>query len=548
MKADYIKEIIKKYDKMPYDCILIDGTWGIGKTYAIKDALKERRNVCFVSLFGMKDVQQIFHETFYQLGLKDKNGIQKIISRLIDVIAVFSKKVGVAKGILESIIKEKELFFELTKTFQELHIIVIDDLERMNDSISMEEMFGIIDEIKRCNYVKVILVANTSEIRNKEVLKKYSEKVIDRIYQMTEHTDNIAWSKLNIDCGFINQFLKVHKVRNLRTLQKAQNLYNDVRLQLKNEYMDAFYDDIRLACYGIVVESTDGLYYRENEDTNNDPVSNVTFNLTNRLEFRIKNHYLRGVRISGNMVDIIQKYYENKAELNAEEVDGEYQIFLHAGDKANYYKSDEEIMLVLPKLAENIRTENNIGKLIKYADEYLIWSEHLELDTKQILTEYEQKIHDMIYAEVVNGKLDYLSYTIDIHIQSETNRNIINKLIQDIKIELVRLYVQYLSEETHGDLAYDYSYNLRSFMNNTYYKKAVSGNIDELYNKKSFPIDDVTETQYRTSYNIMNVMYMENRERFIQYCNELKKSCDHMARHRIDVLLKEITGEEQRGI
>lgn len=545
MKADYIKEIIKKYDKMPYDCILIDGTWGIGKTYAIKDALKERKNVCFVSLFGMKDVQQIFHETFYQLGLKDKNGIQKIISRLIDVVAVFSKKVGVAKGILESIIKEKELFFELTKTFQELHIIVIDDLERMNDSISMEEMFGIIDEIKRCNYVKVILVANTSEIRNKEVFEKYSEKVIDRIYQMTEHTDNIAWSKLNINCGFINQFLKVHKVRNLRTLQKAQNLYDDVRLQLKDEYMDAFYDEIRLACYGIVVESTDGLYYRENEDTNNDPVSNVTFNLTNRLEFRIKNHYLRGVRISGNMVDIIQKYYENKAEINAEEVDGEYQIFLHAGDKANYYKSDEEMKLVLPKLAENIRTENNIGKLIKYADEYLIWSEHLELDTKQILMEYEQKIHDMIYAEVVNGKLDYLSYTIDIHIQSETNRNIINKLIQDIKIELVRLYVQYLSEDTHGDLAYDYSYNLRNFMNNTYYKKAVSGNIDELYNKKSFPIDDVTETQYRTSYNIMNVMYMENRERFLQYCNELKKSCDHMARHRIDVLLKEITGEEQ---
>lgn len=545
MKADYIKEIIKKYDKMPYDCILIDGTWGIGKTYAIKDALKERKNVCFVSLFGMKDVQQIFHETFYQLGLKDKNGIQKIISRLIDVVALFSKKVGVAKGILESIIKEKELFFELTKTFQELHIIVIDDLERMNDSISMEEMFGIIDEIKRCNYVKVILVANTSEIRNKEVFEKYSEKVIDRIYQMTEHTDNIAWSKLNINCGFINQFLKVHKVRNLRTLQKAQNLYDDVRLQLKDEYMDAFYDEIRLACYGIVVESTDGLYYRENEDTNNDPVSNVTFNLTNRLEFRIKNHYLRGVRISGNMVDIIQKYYENKAEINAEEVDGEYQIFLHAGDKANYYKSDEEMKLVLPKLAENIRTENNIGKLIKYADEYLIWSEHLELDTKQILTEYEQKIHDMIYAEVVNGKLDYLSYTIDIHIQSETNRNIINKLIQDIKIELVRLYVQYLSEDTHGDLAYDYSYNLRNFMNNTYYKKAVSGNIDELYNKKSFPIDDVTETQYRTSYNIMNVMYMENKERFLQYCNELKKSCDHMARHRIDVLLKEITGEEQ---
>lgn len=543
LKADYIKEIIKKYDKMPYDCILVNGTWGIGKTYAIKDALKERKNVCFVSLFGMKDVQQIFHETFYQLGLKDKNGIQKIISRLIDVIAVFSKKVGVAKGILESIIKEKELFFELTRTFQELHIIVIDDLERMNDGISMEEMFGIIDEIKRCNYVKVILVANTSEIRNNEVFEKYSEKVIDRIYQMTEHTDNIDWSKLNIDCCFINQFLKVHKVRNLRTLQKAQNLYDDVRLQLKNEYVQAFYDEIRLACYGIVVESTDGLYYREDKNTNNDSVSKVTFDLTNSLEFRIKNHYLHSARISGHMIDIIQGYYENVAELNAEEIDAEYQMFLHAGDKANYYKSDEEMKLVLPKLAENIKTENNIGKLIKYADEYLIWSEYLGLDIKQTLAEYEQRIHEMIYAEVVNGKLDYLSYTIDFHIQSEKNRNIINKLLQDTRAEVVRFYVQYLSENTHGDLAYEYSYNLRSFMNNTYYKNAISGNIDELYNKKSFPIDDVTETQYRTSYNIMSVMYIENKERFLQYCNELKKSCDHMAKHRIDVLLKEITGE-----
>lgn len=41
--------------------------------------------------------------------------------------------------------------------------------------------------------------------------------------------------------------------------------------------------------------------------------------MTNRLEVRIKNYYLSGVRISGNMVDIIQKYYENKAELNTNE-------------------------------------------------------------------------------------------------------------------------------------------------------------------------------------------------------------------------------------
>ncbi len=543
MKADYVKEIIKNYDKMPYDCILIDGTWGIGKTCAINDALKENSNVCYVSLFGMKDVQQIFHETFYQLGLKDKKGMRKIAFKILDIVSVFSKKVGVAKTIIESIIQEKELFLELTKTFQNNHVIVIDDLERMNKNISVEELFGVIDEIKRCNHVKVILIANTLEISDKDTFNKYSEKVIDRVYEITEHTDSINWTKLHIDCGFINEFLKIHNVRNIRTLQKAQNLYDDVRLQLKNGYSNEFYEEIRLACYGIVVESTDGIYYRENKESTNDHVSNVTFSMTNRLEVRIKSHYLSGVRISGNMVDIIQKYYENKAELNTNEVDAEYQLFLHAGDKANYYKSDEEMKLFLPKLADNIRKENNIAKLIKYADEYLIWSEHLEVDTEQTLKEYEHKLHDMIYAEVVDGKLDYLSYGLDIHMQSETNRNIIKRLIQEIKDELVKLYVQYLSENTHSDLAYQYSYNLRQLINNSYYKDAIAGNIEKLYNKKSFPIDDVTETQYHTAYNIMKVMYIENKERFLQYYDEIKNTCDHMAIHRIDVLLKEITGE-----
>lgn len=364
------------------------------------------------------------------------------------------------------------------------------------------------------------------------------------MYEMTEHTDSINWAKLRIDCGFIDAFLKLHNVRNIRTLQKAQNLYEDVKLQLKDVYSDEFYNEIKLACYAIVVESTDGLYYKENKESTNDSIVNATFSMTNKLEFRIKNYYLRGVRISGNMVNIIQSYYENKAELNPDEIDVEYQIFLHAGDKANYYKTDDEMKSFLPKLAENICKENDIPKLIKYADEYLIWSEHLEVDTEQTLKEYEHKLHDLIYAEVVNGKLDYLSYGIDIHVQSETNRKTIKKLIQEIKNELVNLYVQYLSENTHSDIAYQYSYNLQKFISNSYYKDALSGKVEKLYNRKSFPIDDVTETQYHTAYNIMYVLYIENKEKFLQYCDEIKNTCDHMASHRIDVLLKEITREE----
>ena len=50
MKADYIKEVINQYTKLPYKCILFDGPWGIGKSYAIDQVLSDNKNVCNISM------------------------------------------------------------------------------------------------------------------------------------------------------------------------------------------------------------------------------------------------------------------------------------------------------------------------------------------------------------------------------------------------------------------------------------------------------------------------------------------------------------------
>lgn len=34
MNADYVENIIRNIDKQSYKCILVDGAWGIGKSYA----------------------------------------------------------------------------------------------------------------------------------------------------------------------------------------------------------------------------------------------------------------------------------------------------------------------------------------------------------------------------------------------------------------------------------------------------------------------------------------------------------------------------------
>ena len=46
MKADNIKNIISDIDHLPYRAILFDGTWGIGKSYAVNEALEANPNVC----------------------------------------------------------------------------------------------------------------------------------------------------------------------------------------------------------------------------------------------------------------------------------------------------------------------------------------------------------------------------------------------------------------------------------------------------------------------------------------------------------------------
>lgn len=544
MKADCIKDIIESYGKSPYECILIDGPWGVGKSYAVENALNSN-NSCNISMFGMKDAREIYHEAFFQLVMKDKIGYSSFLSKVKNVCAMLSKKIDTIKKIVESLVTEKELFLNISKSFNSYHFIVIDDLERMNDSIKIEEVFGIIDELKKCNYVKVIVVANTKEMSQKERFDKYSEKVIDRTYYITERPEKVDWAELRIHHDFIVNFLNLHQVKNLRTLQKAQNLYDDVRLKLKDGYRDEFYDEIRLACFAIVVESIDNLYYREPDSSQTDSKWKAVQEVSNKLETRISIYYLHEIRISNNMVKILQKYYQDEIEIIAEEIDAEYQIFIHAGDKPNYYKSDEEIKQVLPSLAEKIKQEDNIVKVSRYADEYFIWSEHLQLDVNQLKDDYKTKLSSMIYDKIMNGGMEFLTYGAETFcLESKTNKVVVDEACKIAQYRAINEYIRYLSESTSGEQAYQYSYTLRKFVDNIFFKDAILGNVDALYNEKSFPIHIVTQQQYNTSHNIMYVLYHENKDKFLAYCNELKARCDNMATNRIEKILEEISIEK----
>lgn len=70
MNADYVENIIRNIDKQSYKCILVDGAWGIGKSYMVKKALEDMKDrTCFISLFGMDDCQKFTMKHFFSLPL-----------------------------------------------------------------------------------------------------------------------------------------------------------------------------------------------------------------------------------------------------------------------------------------------------------------------------------------------------------------------------------------------------------------------------------------------------------------------------------------------
>ena len=546
MNADYIYKIINSLKNLPYECILFDGPWGVGKTYAVIDALKKYDNVCVISMFGMQNSNQIYHELLFQSLFKNyilKKTAEVAYGAVDNVTEICKslKKARSTKKVIQNVAKDKELFMLLSKSFDSQHVIVIDDLERISDKINMEEVLGIVEELKKCNYVKIILIANIEEMREKakEVYERYSEKVIDKAYHITDKSSKINWGEMGIHDGFIRKFLEKHKVKNLRTLQKAQKFYEDVNLYIGDVGNSEFQNEIRLICFAIVVESIDKLYYIQYN--NEDKIENQGIvELHNDEEYRIL-RYLDGVKSSKNLVGMLLRYYKNIDTLSKEQMETEYKIFVHAGNKPNYYKTDKEIESILPLIEENVDTSETIGELNRNIDEYIIWSNIIAVDNSAILEKYRRKVHDMLIKSINQGNEKILDYSYDLwHLESEEVKRIYTEERNASRKSLIQHYVEYLKNTTKGEKAFEYSYKLRQCYENGYYRNFVKDFSNDLYDKKSFPVDEIDVQQYHTCYNIMSVLYRINNEKFLKYADNLSKECDKMSAHRMKNLIDEI--------
>ena len=303
----------KKY----YDVVLINGTWGIGKTYYLNNYLKEQKHI-YMSLFGLNSMDEI------------RNGLYFQLNKCLSIFKTFAKFVsGTSVGISIVSIPIPNFKFDIEKAIKkELKndniILVIDDLERKSENISIREVLGFIETLSQINGIKILLIANEEAIlqEDKNVFNLFKEKVVNKTYNVYKYSSDAVLEISNkllddnpihniIDKAsfreVIADVLSNHKVKNLRTLSKAI-LFSKIILENVNDEILTLTDkkEIIKVSFAVVIENTDGLYFpsKENEE----------------LDYCILKNYFKTNIFDGSKLGIIRPlielYFDRNIDVN----------------------------------------------------------------------------------------------------------------------------------------------------------------------------------------------------------------------------------------
>lgn len=268
-------EIIDIYLKMYTNyALVITGDWGIGKTYYVKNVLKNQithtpvycdasknYKLIQISLFGLKSIEEIQTQIFLGLFPILKN---KKVKLGLSLGKALIKSILAIKGSADFTEYFSEIDIDKNEwiKFEEL-VLCFDDLERKSSDLKLEELIGYINSLVESDNIKVLIITNENKIddTNYDVLK---EKVIGNTIEFNPVISTVFDNILNEK--FISEptykfFLEKNKEfilnifsknsNNLRILIFAlsyfQNIFSEIQIHLfKDDILKRLKDEILL--------------------------------------------------------------------------------------------------------------------------------------------------------------------------------------------------------------------------------------------------------------------------------------------------------------
>ena len=235
----------------PRYAVMLKGKWGCGKTYFITNWLKkykekEKANLVvlepiYVSLYGLKDIQQLKHAIdrainpfLYTKGVKFLKDVFKIAGKV-----VLKSNLDINDDNKEDLVFDTTLdsfSLLLTKKNEDVgsKLIVFDDFERC--LIDTKNLLGCINNFVEHGLCHMIIIGDETNIaeENKKEFIKFKEKTIGREFEISPDIEGAINSFIYNDLGE-NEWLITHK-------QFISDCFNQTRYNNLRNLRQCLYD------------------------------------------------------------------------------------------------------------------------------------------------------------------------------------------------------------------------------------------------------------------------------------------------------------------
>lgn len=199
--------------------IMINGVWGSGKTYFIKNCVipkVEKEIPIYITLNSVSTIEELKNTI-----LDNAFCNEKVKALLAD------KRIKAGSIITREILKNNEdinNFAGIMNTINKLNkesklqdkikdvVVYLDDLERTN--IDIKEVLGFINNLVEHENMKIVIIANEDEIKSDEVYKKIKEKTVGKTLYYKPDYDLIISS-------FISRYKKGTKIHTFLDRNKS---------------------------------------------------------------------------------------------------------------------------------------------------------------------------------------------------------------------------------------------------------------------------------------------------------------------------------------
>lgn len=288
---DNLKELLEEDSNK---VIALTGKWGTGKTFLWSELQKEidegsAKSPLYVSLFGIKNVEELKLRLLQNaLPFSDeKSAGRKKTETALSRGASMASKIPMIQPMLQPFLSLLDDAAQLSAPwFLEKRFIVIDDIERKNDKLDIDEVMGFINEYTSIYKARFLLILNSDQLMDRKVWDKLREKVIDHevaLETTAEEAFEIACLSQTSDYAeIIKSSVKTCGITNIRIIQKIIRATNRLlagRTDISEEIQKRVVPSIVLL---------GAIYYKGLEGG---PDFNFIFsNLSNSRFFAIKNN------------------------------------------------------------------------------------------------------------------------------------------------------------------------------------------------------------------------------------------------------------------